>query len=64
MENTKDEKYEEAKEIVIKTRKASAAFLQRKLQTGYARSSLILEDLEREGVIGPHKGSRMREILV
>jgi DNA segregation ATPase FtsK/SpoIIIE-like protein len=48
-----DELYRKAKEILIKARKASTSFLQRKLGTGYSRASRLLDRLEEEGVIGP-----------
>jgi len=59
-----DELYEEAKRIVIEEQKVSASFLQRKLHIGYARSALLLDLLENEGVIGKYNGTKPREILL
>jgi len=56
--------FEIAKEIVIKERKSSASFLQRRLSIGYARSALLLDELEEAGVIGKHNGAKPRKILI
>ena len=55
--------YEEAKEVIMQYKKASASLLQRRLQIGYARAARILDALEENGVIGPQEGSKPREIL-
>jgi len=57
-----DELYEEAKKIVIEAGKASASYLQRRLQIGYARSARLLDMLEEEGIVGPAIGSEPREV--
>jgi S-DNA-T family DNA segregation ATPase FtsK/SpoIIIE len=59
-----DELYDEAKEIVIKARKASAGNLQRHLRIGYARAARLLDILEEKGVIGPAEGARPRDVLI
>ncbi|HLM83641.1 MAG TPA: DNA translocase FtsK 4TM domain-containing protein [Candidatus Bathyarchaeia archaeon] len=59
-----DEMYEEAKDTVIKSGKASASLLQRRLRVGYARAARLLDLLEANGVIGQADGSKPREILV
>lgn len=55
--------YEKAKELILQERKGSAALIQRRLSIGYARAARILDQLEEEGIIGPARGSRPREIL-
>lgn len=62
-EGNDDELYEEAKRIVIESRKASASLLQRRLRVGYARAARLLDILEENGVIGPGEGAKPREIL-
>lgn len=57
-----DDMYDEAKELVIKTGKASASFLQRKLKLGYARAARIIDMLEERGVISPGEGAKAREV--
>ena len=59
-----DEKYEEAKALVIRTGMASVSMLQRGLSVGYARAGKLIDELERNGVVGPHQGSKPREVLV
>lgn len=60
---TGDELYEEARETVVKTGKASTTFLQRKLRIGYARAARLMDMLEEYGVVGPADGARPREVL-
>ena len=65
-EETADEDplFEEAKQTVIQTGKASTSFLQRKFRIGYARAARLIDILEERGVIGPGDGAKAREILV
>jgi S-DNA-T family DNA segregation ATPase FtsK/SpoIIIE len=46
-----DDKYEQAKEVVIQTGKTSVSNLQVRLGTGYARSAKLINMLEQAGVI-------------
>lgn len=57
-----DDLYEEAVDVVTETGKASASFLQRRLEVGYARAARILDQMEARGVIGPAKGAKAREV--
>lgn len=59
-----DDLYEEARETVIRSGKASTSFLQRKLRIGYARAARIMDILEEHNVISPGEGSKPREVLV
>lgn len=59
-----DPLYEKAREIVIRERKASASFLQRRMKIGYARAGRLIDLLEKRGVISPPRGSKPREILI
>jgi len=47
--------YEEAKRLVVSSRKASASLLQRRLSIGYARAARLLDLLEERGVVGQPK---------
>ena len=58
-----DDMYEEARQIVIETGKASTSFLQRKLGIGYSRAARLIDMLEEKGIIGPGNGSKPREVL-
>ncbi len=57
-----DDKYEEARQLVIETGKASTSWLQRKMGLGYSRAAKIVDTLEARGVIGPANGSKPREV--
>ncbi len=57
-----DKKFNEAVETVLQTNKASASFLQRRLEIGYARAARILDQMEAKGIIGPSRGAKAREI--
>ncbi|PIT94102.1 cell division protein FtsK [Candidatus Falkowbacteria bacterium CG10_big_fil_rev_8_21_14_0_10_43_11] len=59
-----DDLYEEAKEIVINSGKASTSFLQRRLRVGYARAARLIDLLEEGGIVGPGNGAKAREILI
>jgi len=56
--------YQDAKRLVIRTGMASVSMLQRGLSVGYARAGGLIDQLERDQVIGPHQGSRPREVLM
>ena len=56
--------FETAVELILSTGQASASYLQRKLRLGYARAARIIDQMEHEGIVGPSKGSKPREILV
>jgi len=60
----KDELFEKAVELILSTGQASASYLQRKLRLGYARAARIIDQMEQEGIVGPSKGSKPREILI
>ena len=51
-------------EIVIKDRKASISYVQRKLKIGYNRAARLLEDMEKAGLVSALTSSGQRDILV
>jgi DNA segregation ATPase FtsK/SpoIIIE, S-DNA-T family len=59
-----DELYDEAVSIVAREGKASTSFIQRHLQIGYNRAARIVEEMERQGVIGKANSVGKREVLV
>ncbi len=59
-----DDLFQEAADTVIRSGKASASLLQRRLRVGYARAARLLDILEERGVIGPPDGARPRDVLV
>ena len=58
-----DPLFDEAWKIISDAGKASTSYLQRRMSLGYNRSAKIMEQLEREGVIGPAEGVNPRVIL-
>jgi S-DNA-T family DNA segregation ATPase FtsK/SpoIIIE len=60
----KDELYDEALQVVLETGVASASTLQRRLRLGYTRAARIIDQMEAERIVGPHRGSKPRDILV
>jgi len=62
--NTDDDLFEDAVEIVRSAGKASASLLQRRLRVGYARAARLLDIMEEKGIVGPGDGAKPREILI
>lgn len=61
---SQDPLYEEVKRFVIGSRRASTSLIQRKFSVGYSRAARLMDVLEANGIIGPARGSKPREILV
>ena len=59
-----DSLFQEAAEVIVNQQQGSASLLQRKLTLGYNRAGRIVDQLEAMGIIGPHKGSKAREVLI
>ncbi|MEN5082698.1 DNA translocase FtsK, partial [Bosea sp. TWI1241] len=59
-----DDPYEQAVAVVLRDRKASTSYIQRRLQIGYNRAASIMERMETEGIVGPANHAGKREILV
>jgi S-DNA-T family DNA segregation ATPase FtsK/SpoIIIE len=59
-----DPLYDEAVRIVVKSGQASISHLQRRLKIGYSRAARLIDYMEMDGIVGPHEGSKAREILV
>ena len=56
--------YDRAVAIVLRDRKASTSYIQRRLSIGYNRAASLIERMEQEGVISPANHAGKREILV
>jgi DNA segregation ATPase FtsK/SpoIIIE, S-DNA-T family len=57
-----DEMYDQAVAIVTDTQQASISMIQRRLRVGYNRAARMIEQMERDGVIGPADGAKPREV--
>jgi len=62
--NSEDELYDKAVAIVIKDRKCSTSYIQRKLAIGYNKAARLVEQMEEEGVVSSANHVGKREILV
>ena len=59
-----DALYDRAVAVVLRDRKASTSYVQRRLQIGYNRAATLIEKMEDEGVISAANHAGKREILV
>ena len=56
--------YDKAIQVVMRDKKASTSYIQRRLQIGYNRAASLIERMEREGIVGPANHAGKREILL
>jgi len=61
---TRDTLYDQAKNLVIESQRASVSLIQRGLRVGYNRAQRILEQLEAEGVVSAKNANLVRSVLV
>ena len=59
-----DALYDQAVAVVIKDRKVSTSYIQRKLSVGYNKAAKLVEQMEEEGLISAANHVGKREILV
>jgi len=58
-----DDLYDQAVEIVIKTRRPSISLVQRHLRIGYNRAARLIEQMERSGLVSAMQSNGNREVL-
>jgi len=63
VEGGRDPLFEEATKIVLEKRLASISYLQRRLRIGFNRAARLIEEMEAEGLVGPYREGKPREIL-
>jgi S-DNA-T family DNA segregation ATPase FtsK/SpoIIIE len=56
--------YDQAVAVVLRDKKASTSYIQRRLQIGYNRAASLIERMEREGIVGPANHAGKRDILL
>ncbi len=59
-----DPLYDEAARLVVKEKMASISFLQRRMGVGFSRAGKLIDLMSRDGLLGPPRGSKPREVLV
>jgi len=59
-----DDLYDRAVALVLRDRKASTSYVQRRLSIGYNRAATLIERMENEGVVSPANNAGKRDILV
>lgn len=59
-----DPLFEDAALLVIFNQSGSTSLIQRKFAIGYNRAGIIMEQLEKVGVVGAANGSKPREVLI
>ena len=55
--------YEQAVKVVLRDKKSSVSYVQRRLQVGYNKAASLIERMEKEGILGPASHTGKREIL-
>lgn len=60
----RDPMFEQAVEIMIESGRGSVSLLQRRLAIGYSRSSRLVDQMYQAGILGDHKGSVAREVML
>jgi S-DNA-T family DNA segregation ATPase FtsK/SpoIIIE len=58
-----DPLYDEAVKIVVRERKPSISYVQRRLKIGYNRAARLIEAMEDAGLVGPLQSNGAREVL-
>src|SRR5690606_8025359 len=58
-----DDVYEQAVKVVMRDKKCSTSYIQRRLGIGYNRAASLVERMEKEGLVGPANHVGKREIL-
>lgn len=59
-----DPMMQEAVKCIVEAGQASTSLLQRRLRLGYARAGRLIDEMEQMGIVGPHEGSKPRQVLI
>jgi DNA segregation ATPase FtsK/SpoIIIE, S-DNA-T family len=59
-----DSLYDQAVAVVLRDKKVSTSYIQRRLQVGYNKAASLIERMEQEGLISSANATGKREILV
>ena len=59
-----DPMLDDAVKCVVEAGQASTSMLQRRFRVGYARAGRLIDEMEQLGIVGPHEGSKPRQVLM
>jgi len=62
--NERDPLFNDAVDIIVQSKRGSVSLLQRRLAIGYTRASRLIDQMGHAGIIGEHKGTVAREVVV
>ena len=62
-DDSEDALFSQAVSIIIKDKRVSTSYIQRKLQIGYNRAARIIEEMEEKGIISEPNSQGKREII-
>ena len=60
----RDDLFEDAAKVIVRSQQGSVSLLQRKLSVGYTRAARLVDQLEDAGIVGPFEGSKARDVLI
>ena len=60
---SRDPLFSEAATLIVQNQMGSTSMIQRRLKLGYNRAGRLMDQLEASGIVGPSKGSKVREVL-
>jgi S-DNA-T family DNA segregation ATPase FtsK/SpoIIIE len=60
---SRDPLFSEAAQLIVQSGMGSTSMIQRRLKLGYNRAGRLMDQLEAAGIVGPSKGSKVREVL-
>ena len=60
----RDDLFEDAARVIVRSQQGSVSLLQRKLSVGYTRAARLVDQLEEAGIVGTFEGSKARDVLV
>lgn len=59
---SRDPLFKEAALLIVQSQMGSTSLLQRRMKLGYNRAGRLMDQLEASGIVGPSKGSKVREV--
>ncbi|MBT8487108.1 MAG: DNA translocase FtsK [Phycisphaerales bacterium] len=60
----RDPLFDDAVRVMIESGRGSVSLLQRRLSIGYGRASRLVDQMGQAGILGDHKGSVAREVMI